>query len=76
MASSRFTSTRARLAIRSRYLPPDHPELVALREELARLVVVQRITAVLDKSQAPLTAELRAEIDTILDAHQVQPVGA
>ena len=66
MASTRFTRTRARLGVLSRSLPPDHSQLAALREELASALVVQRIAAVLDKSSAPLTPELRAEIEALL----------
>lgn len=76
MPSNRFTRTRARIGVLSRRLPPDDAELVELRRELAGALVVQRITAVLDKSPAPLTTELRAEIETILDEHQFQPVVA
>lgn len=67
MASNRFTRTRALLGSRTRQLPAGHPELLALRQEMATAVVVQRINAVLDKATVPLTPELRAEIITVLD---------
>ena len=71
MASSRFTRTRARLGVRTRQLPAGHPELDTIREELKSALVVQRIALVLDKAAVPLTAELRTEIDEVLDVRQV-----
>lgn len=67
MASNRFARARATLASRSRRLPADHPDLTALRQELGVAVVLQRIEAVLDVATIPLTPQLRAEINAVLD---------
>jgi hypothetical protein len=66
VASTRFTRIRSRIALRSRELPTDHPEILALREEPKGALVVQRIGLVLDKAKTPLTPELRAEIEQLL----------
>ena len=71
MASNRFTRTRAKIARRSKSLPADHPELVALREDLASALVVHRIGLILDKAPVLLTPELRAEIEDLLAEREV-----
>lgn len=63
---SRFTRTRARLGLESRRLPADHPEILALREELPGALVVHRIGLILDKSSVPLTPDMRTEIEALL----------
>lgn len=71
MVSTRFTRRRSELGRAVRDLPPEHPRIVALREELKSALVVQRIALALAKANVPITPELRAEIDEVLASHQV-----
>ncbi|MFV8242151.1 hypothetical protein [Mycolicibacterium peregrinum] len=76
MGSNPFTRARANFAQLSRSHGPDDPVLVAARQRMNEAFVVHKIGQLLDKSEAPLTADLRAEIEAVLDAHQAPPVGS
>src|ERR1700741_4469665 len=71
VASTRFTRTRAKIGMKCRQLPADHPDIQALRDELPGALVVHRIGLIIEKSPVPLTPQLRAEIEALLAERQV-----
>lgn len=68
--SSLFHEERARVAVLSRYHPPDHPALVAARTRMREQVLVDAVTKALGRGPV-LTSALRERIDAVLDAVEV-----
>lgn len=63
--SAKFHEERARVAVLSRYHPPDYPMLVAARRRMREQVLLDVIARAL-RHGPELTPELRVRIDALL----------
>ncbi|QZH65004.1 hypothetical protein [Mycolicibacterium farcinogenes] len=72
MGTNPYVRARAEAAQLSRHHAPDDPVLVAARQRMHEAFVVHKIGQLLDKPRVPLTADLRARVDALLDEHQTQ----
>ena len=67
MGSTPFTRARAQVAHLSRTLSPADPVMVAVRQQMREAFVVHKIAEFLGKSDVPLTAQMRVDIEALLD---------